>query len=319
MRMGRTRTTRTDLPRRVYFHHSAYYFIDKAGKRHPLGREFGEAMAKYAEIAQPTIGKMRIGAVMDDYIKATIPLKKPRTQEDYLGAITRLRPVFGTMWPEDLEPHHIYSYLDMRAGKTQANREIAVLSNVMQHAIRKGLVSANPCKQVRRNPESPGDREVLEAELTAFRGHCPVWLQAYLDLKCLIGLRQGDMLRLGRFAIRDDGLFCLTGKRDKRILFKWSPTLRAAIDVCLALRRKPSESRFFVITPRGFKSAWSRAMHKYQPEKIELRFAENDLRSKVATEAMDLGMDATSMMGHSSDTVTRRHYIRGTQKVSPLR
>lgn len=319
MRMGRTRTTRTDLPRRVYFHHNAFYFIDKAGKRHPLGREFGEAMAKYAAIAQPVIGKMRIGAVMDEYIKTTIPTKKPRTQEDYLGAIARLRPVFGDMWPEDLEPHHIYSYLDMRAGKTQANREIAALSNVMTLAIRKGLVSANPCKQVRRNPESPGDREVTDVELAAFRPFCPGWIQAYLDLKDLIGLRQGDMLRLSRFALRDDGLFCLTGKRDKRILFKWSPALRAAVDACLALRRKPSESRFFPITARGFKSAWSRAMHKYQPEKIELRFAENDLRAKVATEAMDLGMDATSMMGHSSDTVTRRHYIRGTRKVSPLR
>ena len=48
-------------------------------------------------------------------------------------------------------------------------------------------------------------------------------------------------------------------------------------------------------------------------------FAENALRGKVAGEAMELGQDAASLLGHSSDAVTRRHYIRGTRKVSPLR
>lgn len=315
MRMGRVRKSRKDLPSRVYFHHGAYYFVPKDGKKERLGQEFGPAMARYAELLQPAIGKMRIGAVMDDYIRAEIPTKKPRTQEDYLGAISRIRPVFGDMWPEDLKPHHVYSYLDRRTGKTQANREIAVLSNVMQHAIRKGLVEANPCRQVRRNKESPKTREVTTEEVDAFKPHCPLWLQAYIDLKCLIGLRQGDMLRLGLFAMREDGIFCETGKRGKRLLFQWTPALRAAVDQCKTLRRKPSEPRLFPITARGLKSAWARAMKDYNKES----FAENDLRAKVAGEAMELGMDATSMMGHSSDAVTRRHYVRGTRKVQPLR
>ena len=313
--MGRVRRARKDLPSRVYFDHGAYYFVPKSGPKIHLGRSFGEAMIKYAAIAQPAVGKLRIGAVMDDYIKAVIPLKKERTKEDYLGAITRLRPVFGGMWPEDLKPKHIYAYLDIRTGKTQANREIAVLSNVMQHCIRKGLIDANPCRQVRRNPESPKTREVSTGEVEAFKPFCPHWLQAYIDLKCLVGLRQGDMLRLGLFAMRDDGLFCETGKRGKRLLFAWTPALRAAVDQCKALRRKPSESRLFPITARGFKSAWARAMQTYGKES----FAENDLRAKVAGEAIELGMDATSMLGHSSDAVTRRHYIRGTRKVNPLR
>ena len=315
MRMGRVRKTRKDLPSRVYFHHGAYYWTPKGAPKVRLGVSFGEAMIRYAQVAEPAIGKLRIGAVMDDYIKSVVPSKKPRTQEDYLGAISRLRPIFGGMWPEDLKPCQVYEYLDRRTGKTQANREVAVLSNVMQHCIRKGLISANPCRQVRRNPESPKTREVLTAEVDAFKPHCPEWLQAYIDLKCLVGLRQGDMLRLGLFAIRDDGLFCETGKRGKRLLFNWTPALRAAVDQCKALRRKPSEPRLFPITSSGFKSAWARAMKDYKGD----GFAENDLRAKVATEAIDMGMDATSMMGHSTDAVTRRHYIRGTRKVSPLR
>ncbi|NDU86132.1 MAG: transposase [Ferrovum sp.] len=181
--------------------------------------------------------------------------------------------------------------------------------------VEMGLINANPCKQVRRNEEKPGNREVLDAEVTAFLPLCPQWLQAYLEVKLLTGLRQGDMLRLSLFSIRDDGLFVLTGKRDKRILFQWTPVLKAAIDQCKALRRKPSDSKLFEISASGFKAAWSRAMAKYDGEK----FAENDLRAKVATQAIDEGRDATSMLGHSSDAVTRRHYIRGTRKVKPMR
>jgi hypothetical protein len=43
-------------------------------------------------------------------------------------------------------------------------------------------------------------------------------------------------------------------------------------------------------------------------------FAENDLRAKVASEAVELGQNVTAMLGHPSDAVTKRHYQRGTQK-----
>jgi hypothetical protein len=59
-------------------------------------------------------------------------------------------------------------------------------------------------------------------------------------------------------------------------------------------------------------------MHAWQPDDAAARFAENDLRAKVAGAAIDKGMDAASMLGHSTDAVTRRHYIRGTRKVLPL-
>jgi integrase len=261
---------------------------------------------------------------MDAYLREKVPTKKPRTQDDYLDAITRLRPVFGAMWPEDLLPKHVYQYLRERTAKVRGNREIAVLSNVMQQAIEMGLVDANPCKQVRRNTESPRERAVTDDDLTAFLPHCPAWLRAYIGLKTLTGLRQGDMLRLGKANERDDGLYVETGKRGKKLLFNWTPALRSALDACKAIRRRVSTLHLFAsrngtpMTASGFKTAWARAMGKAVEKGVE-SFAENDLRAKVAGEAMELGQDAASMMGHSTDAVTRRHYIRGTRKVSPLR
>jgi integrase len=324
MRMGRTRTTRKDLPRRMYFEHGAYYFVAKDKKRTHLGREFGPAMAAYAAICQPPAGRHNLGAVMDAYLREKVPTKKPRTQDDYLDAITRLRPIFGAMWPEDLLPKHVYQYLRERTAKVRGNREIAVLSNVMQQAVEMGLIDANPCKQVRRNTESPRERAVTDADVTKLLPHCPAWLRAYISLKTLTGLRQGDMLRLGKANERPDGLYVETGKRGKRLLFNWTPALRAAWDACAGIRRRVSTLHLFAsrngtpMTASGFKTAWARAMAKAVKDGVE-SFAENDLRAKVAGEAMELGQDAASMLGHSTDAVTRRHYIRGTRKVSPLR
>lgn len=314
MAMGRVRESRKDLPRRVYFHHGAYYFVPKAGAKVNLGRDYGDAIRRYADLVQPAIGRKNISSVMDVYLQEKVPKKKPRTQSDYIEAIARLRQVFGSMWPEDLEPKHVYQYLREREAKVRANREVAVLSNVMQQAIEMGLINANPCKQVRRNEEAPRVREVMDHEVAGLMAHTPGWLDAYICIKSLTGLRQGDMLRLTLFAERDDGLFVETGKRGKRLLFEITPSLRAALREAKSLRRKASESRLFPISASGFKTAWARAMAKYDGEK----FAENDLRAKVASQAIDKGLDATSMLGHSSDAVTRRHYIRGTRKVAPL-
>ena len=79
----------------------------------------------------------------------------------------------------------------------------------------------------------------------------------------------------------------------------------------------------FVFTWRGesihtIGPAWNRAMRAWQPDDVAARFAENDLRAKVAGQALDKGMDAASMLAHSSDAVTRRYYVRGLRKVQPL-
>lgn len=326
--MGKPRKARNDLPLRVYAKHGAYYFVDSTNNKwHPLGREFGPAMQKWAAMVQPMIGKVRMGAVMDAYIKEQLPARKPRTQEDYLASIAMLRPVFGEMWPEDVEPKHIYTYMRLRNAPVRANRDVAVLSNVMTQAIRMGLINTNPCKQVRRNEEHPRTREVLDSEIVAFLPHCPAWLQAYIRLKLLTGLRQGDMLNIRLDQLRDDGLFIQTGKRGKRLLFTWSDDLHTAVDTIKTLRHRVTSLCLFnsardgtALTSSGFKSAWARTMAKaIEAGSLTETFAENDLRAKVASEAVELGQNATAMLGHSSDAVTKRHYERGTRKVEPLR
>jgi integrase len=326
--MGRKRKHRRDLPERVSFEHGAYYFRRPSDhKRVSLGREFAEAMKKWAGIVGQPTSTHRMDEIMDAYLRSERFLKrKPRTQADYHDAICRLRPVFGDMMPEDLQPKHVYGYMSRRGSPIRANREVAVLSNVMQLAIELGCIDQNPCRQVRRNEENPRSREVSDREVASLLGHCPPWLDAYVRLKLLTGLRQGDMLNLTVRSITDEGLHVVTAKRGKRLLFEWTDLLRAAVDRVRAIQRPISSLYLFnsnrgtQLSTQGFKSAWTRAMRAaIEVGALTERFAENDLRAKVATDARALGQDATAMLGHSSDAVTRRHYIRGTQKVEPLK
>lgn len=326
--MGRKRKNRPDLPARVTFEHGAYYFRRAADhKRIRLGREYPEAMKAWANLLQQTNVTQRLSSIMDAYLVSDMFLElKPRTQQDYHDAIRRLRPVFGEMYAEDLEPKHIYGYMRRRNAPVRANREKATLSNVLQLAIELGYINKNPCKEVKRNEENPREREVLDEEVTAVLAYCPAWLKAYITLKSLTGLRQGDMLRLTLHSIKENGLFVPTSKNGKRMLFLWSDELLNAVEAVRAIKR-PIHSIFLFNSNRGtqlsesgFKTAWSRAMNAaIKAKALTERFAENDLRAKVATDAHDQGQDATALLGHSSNAVTQRHYIRGTRKVKPLK
>lgn len=317
VRMGRVRQSRKDLPKRLYHYHGTYYFIEKSGRRYNLGKDYPVALRQYAELVQVSqdAPRQRLGDVMTTYVTTCLGDLKERTRADYMDAISRLRPVFGGMWPEDLEPKHIYAYMDKRGAPVRANREVAVLSNVMNLAIRKGLISANPCKQVKRHKEKAEGKTVTDEQIVAFKAICPDWLQVYIDLKLLIGLRQGDMLKLTMFNARDDGLYCLTGKANKPLLFSWTTALRDVIERAKSIRRRPSDARLFARTQNTFKGAWQ----YYANQLGELRFAEKDIRSRVACDAVDMGRDATTLLAHSTDAVTRRHYLRGARKVAPLR
>lgn len=326
MGMGRKRTTRTDLPRRMYHHHGSYYFIAKDGKRTNLGRDFVLAMKGYADLLQSVKHARTIGDVMDEVLLTHVPTKAPKTQEQYQTCMRRLRPVFGQMNPADLEPKHVYMYQDQREAKVRANREIAVLSIVMNLCVRKGLCNTNPIKQVKKVTEKARKRRVTQEEIDAFLPLCPDWLQKYIRLKLLTGLRQEDILNLTRANLREDGLYVKLGKSggEKELLFQWSQELLSAVEDIKGLRRRVSSIHLFMTSHgtrremKSFQSAWRAAMLKYKQGGGEW-FVEHDLRAVVASTALAEGRDATTMLGHSTDAVTRRHYIRGATKIAPLR
>jgi hypothetical protein len=82
---------------------------------------------------------------------------KPGTQADYRLCWTQLEPRFGSMTPAAIKALHVRRYLrsERAEAPVRANREMALLSNLLNVAIDQGECEINVCRHVRRNKERP--------------------------------------------------------------------------------------------------------------------------------------------------------------------
>ena len=326
--MGRRRRHNKHLPQRVYRKHGGYYFVTLENKWIRLGSDYGEAMRAWAELVAQPKSAATINDLFDRYMLEVAPGKAPPTFRNNQREIQPLRVFFGQMRPQDIEPVHVYQYLDTRgkSARIGANREKALLSHVFSMAIRWGLIRDNPCRNVKRLPEKPRDRYVEDWELQAFINIAPELIRHYVGFKYLTGLRQGDILRLRLDALREDGVHVTTGKTGRRLIIEWTGDLRYVLDHVRALRTKIKSLYLFSTrqgqpyTSDGFRSIWQRVMKKaMETGVIKERFTEHDIRAKSGTDADASGLDAQALLGHE-DAGTTRRYIRHKQahKVAPL-
>lgn len=327
--MPRERKNQTSLPLRWEWTHGAFYYRVPAslrdrwgGKtRFRLGATLSEAYRTWHAHVEPD-EVVTISDAIARYAREVVPDLATRTQSDYQRALDRLLPVFGAMAPADLLPVHVYQYMDRRA-RTVANRDRAVLSAVMNKCVRWGLVSRNLVREVERNKETPRDRYVTDAEFASFRRHCSRFLLAYLDLKMLTGLRQGQLLALTRSAWNGERLVVPGVKRGKTVSY-YGDGLAEAIEAVIGLHRGRALRSIFLFATRsggrytgdGFRAIWRRAMTKFVTAG-GLRFTEHDLRAKVASDSESLG-DASDRLGHRSSAATHRVYRRKPTEVSVL-
>ena len=337
--MGRRRKHRLDLPQRFYCDRGTYYYWPpgrpKIWFRHKDGSPMAlfEALAEYGKIIDRPATYRTLGDLMDQYSRLEIPKLKPRTQQDRLQEIGKLRAVFGEMDPLEITPQDIYGYKRARAAAPiRCNRELSALSALFSYGIENGLaVAANPCREVKRYAERERDRCPEPAELAAFIVLCrdrfgDSQTASYVELKRMVGLRMGDMLRLHRSMIQDLGLRIDTGKRGKKHFFPFtdhsgqSTGLRELLDEILALPRPVGSMWLFCgrrgmpYTVSGWKTMWQRRMRAYV-DVGGVRFWEHDIRATAGTEVEEErgAEEAQKLLGHS-DLRTTRVYT-GRRKV----
>jgi integrase len=324
--MGRRRQSRHELPKRVYWRHGALYFHPKGAKPIWLGRDLTTGLAAYAKLVDPPVSLIYMADVIDDFMRLRPAEVSPRTYQDNLTESRKLKYAFGHLRPDEIRPKDIYAYMDARGAPIRANREVALLSKAMGHAVKKGLIDLNPCKQVSRNTETPRTRYVEGRELRTFgRNYAPGWLRAYCLLKYLTGLRQGDMLKLVLQNIDETAraFRVRTGKTGKPLRFRMTWALRIVLEWIKKLRRPQTSTLLFTnrngkqMTARGFKSAWQRAQQHWAADG-NARFWEHDIRGKTGSDSAT-DADAQELLGHDDTKTTRRHYRRGERKVTPLR
>lgn len=253
----------------------------------------------------------------------------------------RLIKVFGKMKPAAIKAVHIYKYLDLRAAEgapAKANKEIALLSAVLEFGRRKGVLETNPCRDIKYNKTRPDTRYVTPAELDLVmrtaRERGGMYLVGALCLRAayLTVSRPDEMRKITRQAIKAEGVEMVVGKRKKghaqrSKLIEWSAELRAVIDEALSLQRTTSlyvfgNSDGQPYTTSGWNTNLRRLMEharkKAEKEGIEFqRFTLKDMRPAAVTDRVEEGDETiTNATGHSSDRMVRKVYDRRKTKTA---
>ena len=192
------------LPKRVYLHHGAYRYVPRDGKPVNLGRDYKEAMRRFKAITEPVAEVGSLAALINAYMVDVAPHKAPRTYRDNQIEAENLKAGLGHIPYAEIRPFHLVNYRDARAldAPVRANRELALLSHVYTKAIEKGLVDFNPCRAVKRNPETPRDRMIEDSEFQAVYAYAADSVKILMMLVYRTGQRPQDLIKAGPADIR---------------------------------------------------------------------------------------------------------------------
>lgn len=315
-----------------------YRYHPIGGKPVNLGTDRDAAIDQVLQLTRAAPDSGTVAELWRLYQKTTDWAElKPATQTDYTQCSVELLRVFGTMAAIDVRALHVRRYLrkERASAPVRANREAALLSNLLNVAIDQGDIEENVCRHVRRNKERPRSIapqadtiQRFTAWATARSGQAAI-LSGMAEFAALEGSRRvefrtlawpqvgADVVRLRRAKQRDDGapVWDMVGM---------SPALAAL----LARMRLISGSnplgpvfpsaRGGAYNERAFKSAWARLMAQARDDSAgppvmttAEHFTFHDLRAFYVTEHKR--QHATLPDLHSNPGTTARVYDRSKE------
>lgn len=359
--MGRRRKDGNPLGMelRVYWHHGQFIYRHRDGTPESLGTDLAKANERARVYNDPDRRYGTLGYFLDLYIaeaKAGRLLKKksPRTIADYDVEAPYLKAVFGKLLPDDLvrQPNLIAEYRDRRIdpkGKkapVRANRELSLLSAMYSWLIEKGHcpgLKDNPVLLIARNPESPKERYVEDAEYQpvfsiAQRSVCMAMKLAYSTLQ-----RPEDLIKLAPQAVREKTvagqsvrIVSITqGKTGRTVDIEATAEIEEALRMLTPDTQELGQLRIsrnvtrivptLIHTPAGKKytlSGLGAMLRRYCIKSKVQTFGLMDVRAKGATDMYLDGIPLEKiqmLMGHKSVQTTEIYIKRMLQTISIAR
>lgn len=263
-----------------------------------------------------------VNDILDRFLRDYVPTLSLRTQRDYARHVRDLRRHFGHFDADELKPRDFRDFMDVRRGKIQRNKQLAVLSCAYSEAVgRWYLAERNPCRDVKRHPSRPRDREVTDEEFEGFMATVPARMKLAMQLSVATGQRQGDILSLrwdqvDKLALK---LRFKQAKTGKRLAVRISPYMRELLTKCMdmapdgpyVIRRRDGDR----YTSDGFRAIWQRYQRRWAKAGNE-RFTYHDLRARAAAKCKTVE-EAMLLLGHQNISMTRRVYDRAERLVDP--
>jgi integrase len=242
------------------------------------------------------------------------------TMRCYSSVAGQLKAVFCDAKVEAIRPHHIAAWLDNHSSRARANLGKALLSNVLDLAVRQGMIDRNPAREISRLEIKPRTRYLTDAEFLAIRSEAVAVLRAAMDISFVTGARISDVLAIRVQDWTTDGLTIRQKKTKKLQLFKRTPILEEVIDQARRIQR-PVRGLYLLCTQKGqpykystLLSWWERATTRAKVEDAHF----HDIRSKAATDGKAEGVDYQALLGHASKAMADRYLkIESAQVVEP--
>lgn len=334
--------------RRVYEKHGAYWFVDRDGKWHRLcDVTDGEpamlrALAKHKQGGADKPGSML--ALVDDWRKLVLPSYSEDVQKDYGYMLAKIEFSFRDVDVRKVTSHLIMDFRDHWEDKPRtAQKYQGLMSVLMTYAIRKRLITVNPCRDVPKLKPKPRRRymsndemlKIVEAAVKGRRhsGHGKEWTNAngemyelLFEFAYLTGLRAKDCRALRWSDVEEHEIIVQPTKTREssgaRIAIEITSDIRKILDRGRSIMERKAVISPFVFhtltggefTKEAVKTAWRRACDRaFGPLKNGERPWFRDLRPKALSDAKRRGvtLDALKDAAGHANVSTTEGYLRG--------
>lgn len=305
----RPRKTDKHLPPCVYHRHGAYWLV-KRGKWTRLAAELPEALREYARLHSQKRGGM--AALIEEAMPQIIKGKADQTVAQYMVAARRLQEIFAEFAPDQVTPRDVVQLRRHYAESyAVANRTMSILRQVMDYALEQDLIESNPCIGIKRIPQQTRTRRIERTEYDAIKAQATPLLAVVMDLCYLTGQRIGDVLKIKRADLRDDGIYIEQQKTKARLVVAWTPELRDAVEQAKGLWG--STPGLYLLRGREFQPpTYPQIWKQWRKACDDAKVADaniHDLRAMSGTEAEAQGHDPQKLLGHADRKMTKR-YLR---------
>lgn len=320
--------------KRVYEHHGAWFFVDRAGKWHRLcAVEDGEpamlrALAKHKGVPEHRPGSMP--ALIADFKNSQLLEYAEVTQRDYGLMLPKIEAALRDLDVAEVDAGHVVDLRNQWRDKPRsANKYQALLSVLMSYAIDNKLRTDNPCRDVRKLKVTP--RKVYQKDETTLS----VWdaatvgkngrktgngaMYAALFAFAYLSVARAKDCRLLRWTDVGETTIWIEptktrGSSAAKIEVAITPDIRTLLERARAIGKVKSMYVFHTLkggplSASAVKSAWRRARERAGQPDAWFR----DMRAKGLSDAKRRGRSLQELAdgaGHASVTTTEG-YMRG--------
>lgn len=305
-----------------------FYFVTTTTPRKwiKLGKDKADALRQWAEImTRETVDtSASLSALIDSWMESDDYKRLSyNTQKIYRSVIKQLKVTFeGFATVADIKPHHVAAWQDGHPSKVMANTGKSILTNVLNLAIRRGIIDRNPAKEVENITVLRRKRYITDEEYIAIRDKAHPVLRAAMDISYVTGARIGDILEIKLSHITEEGLLLRQEKTKKLQLFKRNTALDLVIANAKAIKRPVRGMHYLLCTMRGqqydyqqLNLWWVRARKESGIQDVHF----HDIRGKSATDAKRAGLDYQALLGHTTKAMSDSYIkLEDAQIVEPM-